>query len=307
MSEVPHPGMTPVAVRQAKDQAAATASLSGGEAGAGPPLLEDYLSCPLCGAASRVLGTADCSGHPLWHEPLPRTLEWMECEGCGHVHTRRFWTPAGLAELFGNLNETQVLRASDDIDAIRATWAPVVERAIALLGGYRAAMNAPQPPAWVDVGCGNGGLLMAAGDFGFSAMGVDARAETADQLRALGFNAISGNFADVALDKRFHIDVLSMMDILEHLPFPKQALAKAAQIVRPGGLIVISLPDLTCSSWRLMDVGKHNPYWIEIEHHHNFSRTKLLDLLREAGFEPAEFAIPSRYRAQMEVYAIRTP
>ncbi|MBS0409184.1 MAG: class I SAM-dependent methyltransferase, partial [Proteobacteria bacterium] len=247
MVEVPHPGMGPAAVRAGQRRAAAQKPRSADPLVSESPLLEIYQGCPLCGADSRRLGTADCTGHPLWHAPLPGTLEWMECEACGHVHTRGFWTAAGLAEVFRNLNETQVLRASDNIDAIRATWAPVVERVIGLLGGYRQAMAAPEPPAWVDVGCGNGGLLMAAGDFGFSAMGVDARSETAEQLRGLGFNAVSGNFVDVPLAKRFHIDVLSMMDVLEHLPYPKRALEKAARIVRPGGVLVVSLPDLTCS------------------------------------------------------------
>ena len=268
-------------------------------------MLEYYKSCPLCGSDSRLLVSADCSRHPLWHEPLPSTLEWMRCEHCGHVYTRHYWTEAGLAEVFRNVHDSQIIKASDNFDARRSTWTPVVERAIDLLGGYRPVMNAADPPTWVDVGCGNGALMMAAGDFGFSAIGVDARTKTADQLKNLGFNAIAGSFADIVINGR--ADVLSMMDLLEHLPYPKEALAKAADVVRPGGLIVISLPDLTCSTWRLMDRLRTNPYWGELEHHHNFGRMKLLQLLRDSGFEPAAVTMPNRYKAQLEVYAVRAP
>ncbi len=267
-------------------------------------LLEHYDGCPLCGAQSRLLGTADCTRYVSWHEPLPRVLEWMKCNDCGHVHTRHFWTPTGLDEVFRSVHGTQIVNISDNFDAKRTMWGPVVDRTLDLLGGYRVMMNSAEPWTWVDVGCGDGGLLMAAGDFGFSAIGVDARPETVNQLNNLGFNVINGTFAEVSFQRR--LDVLSMMDILEHLPFPKQALMKAAQIIRPGGVIVLSLPDRTCSSWRLMDSVKANPYWIEIEHHHNFSRTQLLQLLQQSGFEPAGFAIPLRYKAQMEVYAVRT-
>jgi len=96
-----------------------------------------------------------------------------------------------------------------------------------------------------------------------------------------------------------------MMDVLEHIPYPRQALRKAAQVLRPGGLIVLSMPDLACSSWKVMDAAKLNPYWLEIEHYHNFSRDRIVALLAESGFEVVDFAIPGRYKAQMELYAVR--
>ena len=155
----------------------------------------------------------------------------------------------------------------------------------------------------MDVGCGDGALSMTAADFGFSAIGLDARAETVARIQQLGFNAQQADFMKVAFDGR--PDVLSMMDVLEHMPYPREALLKAASVLRPGGVIVISLPDLTCSSWRIMDAIKANPYWMEIEHHHNFSRQRLTSLLQDCGFELASVAIPNRYKAQMEMYAVR--
>jgi SAM-dependent methyltransferase len=97
----------------------------------------------------------------------------------------------------------------------------------------------------------------------------------------------------------------SMMDVLEHMPFPRSALLKAARLLRTGGIIVISLPDLGSSSWKIMDAAQANPYWMEIEHHHNFSRQRLVALLGEFGFEVADFSVPHRYKAQMEIYAVR--
>lgn len=45
--------------------------------------------------------------------------------------------------------------------------------------------------------------------------------------------------------------------------------------------------------------------WIELAHHHNFSRPQLLTLLGEAGFEPVSYGIPFRYKALMEIYMRR--
>ena len=55
----------------------------------------------------------------------------------------------------------------------------------------------------------------------------------------------------------------------------------------------------------VMDAMKTNPYWIEIEHHHNFGKKRLTDLLNKSGFSIADFAVPYRYKAQMEIYAIK--
>lgn len=262
-----------------------------------------YPACPLCDGASVTLGFANCTPHSLWHEPLPPTIEWMRCPSCGHVHSRHYWTEAGLAEVFQNANANQLAKASDNFETKRVTWSPVVDKVVALLGGYATLARRDERPLWIDVGCGDGALVMTAADYGFTTLGLDTRAETVIQIQELGFSAMQHNFMTL----RFEVvpDVLSMMDVLEHIPYPREAVCKAAQVLRPGGVIVLSMPDLASSSWKAMDAAKANPYWMEIEHYHNFSRDSVIALLNDSGFNVVDFAIPSRYKAQMEIYAIR--
>ena len=60
-----------------------------------------YQECPLCGGSALAQEwTADCTGHPLYCEPLPRELRWLRCEACGHVFTDSYFNDAGLAALF---------------------------------------------------------------------------------------------------------------------------------------------------------------------------------------------------------------
>ena len=94
-----------------------------------------YAGCPLCNGEITSVGAANCKQHAMWHEPLPGTLEWMRCSQCGHVHTRHYWSEAGLAEVFRKAHTTQLAGMTDNPDAKRATWVPVVERVIGLLGG----------------------------------------------------------------------------------------------------------------------------------------------------------------------------
>jgi protein O-GlcNAc transferase len=281
-------------------------------AAASPPgptaaLQTAYLACPLCQGTSVTLGFANCTAHPLWHEPMARTIEWMRCPSCGHVHNRSHWNEAGRAQLLlkGHAQRPaeNAAAVAADADALRATWAPVIDKVVGALGGYGAVVNRDSRPVWVDVGCGDGALVMTASDSGFAAVGLDTRADAVTRIQGRGFTALQHDFMDLKFE--VVVDVLSMMDVLQQLAFPRDALRKAAQVLRPGGVIVISAPDLTCSSWKAMSEANINPYWAELEHQHHFSRDRLIALLRECDFEIAGFSIPNRYKAQMEIYAVR--
>jgi hypothetical protein len=71
--------------------------------------------------------------------------------------------------------------------------------------------------------------------------------------------------------------------------------------------LVVSTADMASSSWRVMEAEKVNPYWTDLERLHNFNREQLVALLKDTDFEVADFSIPGRTAAQMEIYAVRKP
>ena len=270
-----------------------------------PVLRVPQPDCPLCATPGEFLREAACQTHPLWHAPLPTSLTWRRCPGCGHVFTGHVWTPAGLAELFRQANPGQLASLAAQHDTLRAQWAPVVERVTRLRGGMAALLGAGEAVRWLDVGCGDGALLMTAADLGYAVQGIDARPETAARIAALGYPVQAADFLAWSPPAPFH--VVSLMDVLEHLPDPRTALQRVRGWLAADGVLVLSLPDAGSSSWRLLDQAGLNPYWAEIEHHHNFTRERLIRLLADCGFAVADFAIPQRYRAQMELYARPAP
>ena len=250
-----------------------------------------YDACPLCGSREMSeVGTADCSGHPLYKPPLPRLQRWLECRRCTHIFVEGYFSPAALEVLFADTPAEQ--RPGHDLEGQRYMWAYVVDT----VNRFRPAGGG----RWLDVGFGNGSLLTTAEEFGYAVVGVDARAQNVRLMREAGYETHATDF------ESFHggpFDVVSMADVLEHLPFPKRALGHAAALMAPGGLLLVSMPNADAYIWRAMTRAGTNPYWAEIEHYHNFGRKRLYALLAETGFEPVHYSVSLRYKACMQVIA----
>jgi protein O-GlcNAc transferase len=262
-----------------------------------------YAACPVCGhTAAREFCVADCRDYPGWHATLPGTLTWLLCSGCGHIFTDSYYTPAGLEELFRFAHPTQL--ATGDVNQQRILWAPVVERVLSVLPHAEALLQGSHP-AWLDVGCGAGGLVFTADEFGFAATGLDLREEAVQLIRALGYKAHRGDLLSTRSSSP--IQVLSMADLLEHTAFPVAMLRHAHQLLHPEGVLFVSCPNRDSSSWRQLDSQNANPYWRELEHHHNFSRSSLTRLLRQSGFLPVRYAVSNRYLAGMEILCLKSP
>ena len=262
-----------------------------------------YEGCPLCDGATATLGFANGASHALWHEPLPASIEWLRCAACGHIHSRHYWTETGLTEIAKSRSSEASVNPATALEARRASWTPVVERVVELLGGYGAIVKRATKPMWVDVGAGDGTLVMTAVDYGFSAIGLEARADLVGRIQKFGFNAMQHDFMSLQFD--ITPDVLSMTQVLAQMPRPREALRKAAQVLPPGGILVVSTTDVSSSGWKSMNEAGANSYWTEIENHHVFSRDRLIALLADAGFELTAFTIPGRQKADMELYAVR--
>lgn len=264
-------------------------------------LRRPFQACPLCKREDfTAIVHANVKNHLLYNDSLPSDLTWLQCSDCNHVFTQHYWTEEGLKLLFANAHVNQI--SGGNPDQKRQTWKPVVHNVLNMLrGGYAALSTISPTPVWIDVGCGDGGLVMTAAEFGFHAVGLDARTQTVQALRDVGYQAVCGDFMRGKIDG--HPLIISMMDVLEHLPNPCEALQHAHSLLHEKGVLVISLPNSDCSSWRLM--GNANPYWIEIEHYHNFSRQRLTALLNQYGFDVVHYDIPFRYKAQMELYAVK--
>ena len=252
-----------------------------------------YDRCPLCESTSLApVKQTDCTQHPNYHSSLPPTMTWMKCSKCEHVFTDGYFTGDALAILFSKTVAHQAI--GFQVEQQRMISANMIEKILPFQYAGR----------WLDIGAGNGSLLFTASEYGFDAVGVDLRQDNVTILRELGFEAHCSDFQDLKNVPEFN--VISMADVLEHMPFPVKALQHVRRLLVEVGVTLISMPNSESMIWRFADQSNANPYWGELEHYHNFSRTRLYNLLSDSGFQPLRYGISERYRMCMEIVAIKT-
>jgi SAM-dependent methyltransferase len=234
---------------------------------------------------------ADCSPHPHFKAPLSKFLIWMICSVCDHSFREGFYTKEAFSIIFEKTHPNQ--KVGNDYERQRHIWGRAIERVIPHQRTGR----------WVDVGFGNGALLMTAAEYGYSPLGIDLRKDNVSDLISLGIPGEIVDFARANITPK--ASVVSMCDVLEHMQFPLEGIAAAHRNLLPGGVFLISMPNSDSPLWKLLDRSNQNPYWSEIEHFHNFSRRSIERILTDGGFTPFSYHLSERYRACMEIIAIK--
>lgn len=253
-----------------------------------------YQNCPLCNSTkSTLLATADCSRHELYDPRIPAKMDWLKCEECEHVYTAGYFGDDINEVLFAKAQRTQLPGHN-----------PELGRAIAGRIVDRVAVYALPPGKWLDVGFGDGALLGAVQEWGYTPYGIDMRAEAVEKLKAQGIAAHQCGINELS-DREGSITVISLADVLEHVPFPGGTLRAASKLLNEDGALFVSCPNMACQAWHQLTAASINPYWMEIEHFHNFTRVRLTGFLADHGFKVVKFGISERYRLGMELIAVK--
>lgn len=140
----------------------------------------------------------------------------------------------------------------------------------------------PDHSRFLDIGCGLGYLLDVAHDERFQVSGVEFNQVAAARLRSkYVFPVHSGDVLDFQ-DEPF--DVVTMMDVIEHLLDPIKSLNHIKGLVKPGGLLVLTTMD--CDGFVSKMLGTRIEDFRRVrEHVFFFTRPVIQDMLEKNGFE----------------------
>ncbi len=233
--------------------------------------------CPLCAGDSH-----------LWAQRPGRELR--RCGLCGFGWIREGLTRSANgrsiyeddSSIFTDQEQSDYYRDDSALDAARdkLSW---------------VAQHATPGERLLDVGA-NVGFFAREAARTFDAIGIEPGRLTVDWGRSHLNSPISlGTIEEDRSDFHSRFDLITMFDVIEHLPDPKQALTHCWNYLSPGGRLFITTPDAGSHMARLL--GSHWYYIDLVEHISLFNRTNLGRLLQDAGFAVTNIrTIGRRYR-----------
>ena len=237
---------------------------------------EGPLNCHICGSSDL---------RPAYHL---REFAVVSCGTCGHGLTIHATPPADTQERFqGN-------RWIETRGLLEAATSAMARLRYTELKEFRPGHEL------LEVGCGTGEFLAAAQSAGHQVVGLDLSREAVDYVRERhpGLDVRCETLDSPTLAPE-SFDVVAAFHVLEHVPDPIGLLKQMHELLRPGGLIYIRVPNL--DTWYRRVLG---PNWwgFSVEHLAHFTSDSIsmalaaasLDVLavRSADSDPANSLWP---------------
>lgn len=187
--------------------------------------------CPLCGSA-HLREDYDFSDS---RTPGAVPGRIVSCRGCG----LRFKIPARPEiPLSAYYTDATVYRDRDDVSEAEKEFAHILEA---------AARLAPAGARLLDIGSGPGHFLAAAVRAGFRATGVEINPELARIAAASsGAEVVAGDgtaLASVLAGRERGFEIVTLLDVLEHVGDPVALLRDAGRFLAPGGALLVYTPN----------------------------------------------------------------
>ena len=167
---------------------------------------------------------------------LPTTINAAEAAHFGAL-AAEWWDPKGSSAMLHKLNPVRLRFIRSAIDAH--------------FGGDGKARHPLSGKTALDVGCGAGLLCEPLARLGGEVTGVDAAPENIEAAKAhAALSGLSINYraGEIAAQGLGQFDVVTCMEVIEHVVDPATFVAELVRHVKPEGLLLISTPNRTTAS-----------------------------------------------------------
>lgn len=221
------------------------------------PRTSAWDDCVVCGSPERrVVRTARDASRPNH----PRTFALTECLACGHVMQNPHPGPVELSAAYAvDYAPYKPAWKETRWSLWRALRELTVRRRMSRLRKYGKGR------ALLEVGCGAGDFLVAAHRAGWDVHAVEYNEAMAGALRTgFSLDVRKGELAP-GMWREAGFDVVAFWNVLEHVDDPIRNLRLAARYLRPGGVVLLSIPTREVPEsgrwfgdhWALLDQPRH--------------------------------------------------
>jgi len=224
--------------------------------------------CPTCGSTEETL------------ELEKDHMRIVRCRQCDLV----FVNPT-----FDEAHYTSVYASQAYQDIVRDLGINSHEYRVNRFGGERVRLMSEhlrvnaRAPRYLDVGCSTGFVVEAARDKGWDAIGIDLNPSAIEFGRSRGLDLRTVALEDAGFAPG-SFDAVSLFDVLEHLLDPRRTLRACADLLAPGGILFLYVPNFDSASRLLMGANAH---FIWPTHHLNYyTPTTMRDLMLRQALTP---------------------
>jgi 2-polyprenyl-3-methyl-5-hydroxy-6-metoxy-1,4-benzoquinol methylase len=230
-------------------------------------------ACPTCGSRDET------------REVEKDHMTIVRCRACDLVYVTPTFDEAHYRDVYASAEYQEIVRdlgiKSHDYRVERFG----TER-VALMARHleRAGSGAIR---YLDVGCSTGFVVEAARNTGWDAIGIDLNPSAIEFGRSRGLDLRTVALEDGGFGPGT-FDALSLFDVLEHLLDPVRTLRHCVDLLAPGGILFLYVPNYDSASRLLMGADAH---FIWPTHHLNYyTPSTIADLARRERLAPVWIA-----------------
>lgn len=225
------------------------------------------------------------------------TFQFQRCRPCGTIYMSPRPNPEVMASYYDN-SENYRYWAKYIFPASEAARREKIHRPMLEYVSVACERYSVPRKLLIEIGPGFGTFAALAQDSRSFArvLAVERTPEMAQACRERGINVIERAVEEISVDEVGLADVLVSFEVIEHLFDPAKYVQSVAQLLRNGGLLLLTCPN--GQGFDTVILGARSGA-VDSEHVNLFNPESLAGLLAKLGFEVLEAETPGRLDAEL--------
>jgi 2-polyprenyl-3-methyl-5-hydroxy-6-metoxy-1,4-benzoquinol methylase len=256
----------------------------------------EYRKCPNCGQDDSTvifdsnMDEADLQKgiktvYMLWEDTHGR---YVKCRNCHLIYVNPI-------EKASKINGDYSKMGNNDAPIIRVSRLRAAKSQLGLIKKHKSGTTL------LDIGCGEGFFLFNASKAGYTTKGIEISRDAAEYAeREFGLDVEAKPFEELQFPENY-FDVVTLWQVLEHVPYPLIFLKEVHRILKPGGLLTASTPDI---EGILAKIFRRKWWNLRRLHINQFTVKTLTDMMRRAGFNNV---FSTKYREYISISMLVIP